>query len=227
LSATGLSPALAPGSTRLRLTYRLIWSSADDRAHSFNPTGATAAALARQWFGLIPVRSPLLRDCFLFLGVREMVQFPRCPPRPARYLPKQVGCPIRRSWDQGLLAAPPRVSSPSHVLHRHAAPRHPPYAHSVFPAGRPGDDSTTRISSRHPHIDYDHQPRLERYTGGFDGTHQGPTPLNRDHGRCGEKGGSELPRKEVIQPHLPVRLPCYDFVPVAAPALGRCLGLPR
>jgi hypothetical protein len=32
-----------------------------------------------------------------------------------------------------------------------------------------------------------------------------------------------LPRKEVIQPHLPVRLPCYDFVPVATPALGRCL----
>jgi hypothetical protein len=32
-----------------------------------------------------------------------------------------------------------------------------------------------------------------------------------------------FPRKEVIQPHLPVRLPCYDFVPVAAPALGRCL----
>ena len=32
-----------------------------------------------------------------------------------------------------------------------------------------------------------------------------------------------LPRKEVIQPHLPVRLPCYDFVPVATPALGRSL----
>ena len=29
-----------------------------------------------------------------------------------------------------------------------------------------------------------------------------------------------LPRKEVIQPHLPVQLPCYDFVPVARPALG-------
>ena len=28
-----------------------------------------------------------------------------------------------------------------------------------------------------------------------------------------------LPRKEVIQPHLPVRLPCYDFVPIAGPAL--------
>ena len=26
-------------------------------------------------------------------------------------------------------------------------------------------------------------------------------------------------RKEVIQPHLPIRLPCYDFTPVIAPAL--------
>ena len=24
-----------------------------------------------------------------------------------------------------------------------------------------------------------------------------------------------LPRKEVIQPHVPVRLPCYDFTPLA------------
>jgi hypothetical protein len=29
--------------------------------------------------------------------------------------------------------------------------------------------------------------------------------------------GQKLPRKEVIQPHLPVRLPCYDFVPIASP----------
>ena len=26
-----------------------------------------------------------------------------------------------------------------------------------------------------------------------------------------------LPRKEVIQPHLPVRLPCYDFTPITDP----------
>jgi hypothetical protein len=31
-----------------------------------------------------------------------------------------------------------------------------------------------------------------------------------------------LPRKEVIQPHLPVQLPCYDFVPVTGPTLGDC-----
>ena len=30
-----------------------------------------------------------------------------------------------------------------------------------------------------------------------------------------------LPRKEVIQPHLPIRLPCYDFTPVTAPAFDR------
>ena len=28
-----------------------------------------------------------------------------------------------------------------------------------------------------------------------------------------------LPRKEVIQPHLPIRLPCYDFTPVTGLAL--------
>jgi hypothetical protein len=31
-----------------------------------------------------------------------------------------------------------------------------------------------------------------------------------------------LPRKEVIQPHLPVRLPCYDFVPITSPTLDAC-----
>ena len=34
--------------------------------------------------------------------------------------------------------------------------------------------------------------------------------------------GYMLLRKEVIQPHLPVRLPCYDFVPIAGPALDGC-----
>ncbi len=29
-----------------------------------------------------------------------------------------------------------------------------------------------------------------------------------------ERGRASVPRKEVIQPHLPVRLPCYDFTPV-------------
>jgi hypothetical protein len=34
---------------------------------------------------------------------------------------------------------------------------------------------------------------------------------------------SGLPRKEVIQPHLPVRLPCYDFTPVTGPTFDGSL----
>ena len=34
---------------------------------------------------------------------------------------------------------------------------------------------------------------------------------------------SGFPRKEVIQPQLPLRLPCYDFTPVTNPTFGGCL----
>ena len=36
----------------------------------------------------------------------------------------------------------------------------------------------------------------------------------------GEEAG--VPRKEVIQPHLPVQLPCYDFTPITNPTLDAC-----
>ena len=32
-----------------------------------------------------------------------------------------------------------------------------------------------------------------------------------------------LHRKEVIQPHLPIRLPCYDLTPVIKPTIGAVL----
>ena len=32
-----------------------------------------------------------------------------------------------------------------------------------------------------------------------------------------------LHRKEVIQPHLPIRLPCYDLTPVIESTLDSCL----
>ena len=31
-----------------------------------------------------------------------------------------------------------------------------------------------------------------------------------------------LLRKEVIQPHLPIRLPCYDLTPITEPTFGSC-----
>ncbi len=36
-------------------------------------------------------------------------------------------------------------------------------------------------------------------------------------------GSQRLLRKEVIQPHLPVRLPCYDLVPIASPTFDGSL----
>ena len=32
-----------------------------------------------------------------------------------------------------------------------------------------------------------------------------------------------LHRKEVIQPHLPIRLPCYDLTPIIRPTFDCCL----
>ena len=54
-------------------------------------------------------------------------------------------------------------------------------------------------------------------------THYRPRPSNESprspnpHTRGRAIGLVVLLRKEVIQPHLPVRLPCYDFVPIASP----------
>jgi hypothetical protein len=38
-----------------------------------------------------------------------------------------------------------------------------------------------------------------------------------------ERRVPRLLRKEVIQPHLPVRLPCYDFTPIADPTFDGSL----
>ena len=35
--------------------------------------------------------------------------------------------------------------------------------------------------------------------------------------------GVVLLRKEVIQPQVPLRLPCYDFTPITSHTLGACL----
>ena len=40
---------------------------------------------------------------------------------------------------------------------------------------------------------------------------------------CNALASHGLLRKEVIQPHLPIRLPCYDFTPIIRPTFGRAL----
>ncbi len=66
-------------------------------------------------------------------------------------------------------------------------------------------------------------PTPEHARGGTGALHHQPTKrtehmsVNASGRRCPVK----LLRKEVIQPHLPVRLPCYDFVPIASPTFDR------
>ena len=57
-----------------------------------------------------------------------------------------------------------------------------------------------------------------QHPNSYTAAERGPGPV---HGPALRHPG--LPRKEVIQPHVPVRLPCYDFVPVTSLTLGACL----
>ena len=53
---------------------------------------------------------------------------------------------------------------------------------------------------------------------------QGPEELKATIRRRSVPSGCRgLPRKEVIQPQLPLRLPCYDFTPVASPTFDGTL----
>ena len=71
--------------------------------------------------------------------------------------------------------------------------------------------------------------RLSRYAGATPGTGCCGDVSRRDIYRTGSCPPFELkcfslrtylPRKEVIQPHLPVRLPCYDFTPLTLHTFG-------
>ena len=71
--------------------------------------------------------------------------------------------------------------------------------------------------------------RLSRYAGATPGTGCCGDSPREDIDRTGSCPPFELkfvslrmclPRKEVIQPHLPVRLPCYDFTPLTLHTFG-------
>ena len=65
-------------------------------------------------------------------------------------------------------------------------------------------------------------PRAARGRQGTRGMAPRPDGTARRHNRFSRRDLS-LPRKEVIQPHLPVRLPCYDFTPLTSHTFGTSL----
>lgn len=85
-----------------------------------------------------------------------------------------------------------------------------PQTPNSAPPALPDDQGTARSPSRHPD---DLQQKRQNI---------GSTLESVNH--VGKTADSHrLLRKEVIQPHLPVRLPCYDFVPIASPTFTHSL----
>jgi hypothetical protein len=96
-----------------------------------------------------------------------------------------------------------------------ARPAHPPGPAFRAASGRtsrprpmPGPNSQCSTNEQPPQNPLMKNERL-RYGSGRD------TDIRRAR--------QVLLRKEVIQPHLPVRLPCYDFVPIAGPTFDGSL----
>ena len=111
--------------------------------------------------------------------------------------------------------------------------------------GREGvEPSTSRLSGvRSNHLSYRPRSRLAGLmaAGGVCQLrqHSGEGVFSRmkgheDGGICSVERGealspasgdafSSILRKEVIQPQVPLRLPCYDFTPVADPTVVACL----
>ena len=81
---------------------------------------------------------------------------------------------------------------------------------SVFSPGSRSIVRTVRGPSGAPHLAEVREPIVRSTLGAINA---GDPPKVTD---------SDLPRKEVIQPHLPVRLPCYDFVPITNPTFDGC-----
>ena len=205
---TGLSPAAADlsrsfGFARLRLR------------RPYNPDPAVTGSVWANPLSLAATRG--ITCCFLLLGVLRCFSSPRSPPDCSGYPAFcRVGCPIRVSADRFLPANPrglSQLATPFIAYGTQGIPR-APFSYS-FSAHSP-DITVCRMRrfvlkrqrssvARHPHPMW---PSASWRSISF--------------GKCREKP-RWASRKEVFQPHLPVRLPCYDLTPVTGFTLGRSL----
>ena len=92
-----------------------------------------------------------------------------------------------------------------------SVPGPPPDQQTSVPTPQQAADvlgATHQTMSRSRCSTLEHHPRRVR-------PGHGPGPTS--YPTTGQPMSQMLLRKEVIQPHLPVRLPCYDLVPIASP----------
>ena len=103
------------------------------------------------WFGLFPVRSPLLRKSLLFslpagyLDVSVLLRLLSL----RNILLRGMGCPIRTSSDRWAACTYPKLFAACHVLHRLQMPRHPPYTLTYFSSILCAQDSIDSIKYTH------------------------------------------------------------------------------
>lgn len=118
--------------------YYLLWLIFPDysttlflgnsNVQSYNPKKQAS------WFGLFPLRSPLLRESnfFLFLRVLRCFSSPRLPSTKLWIhlviKPNGFGFPHSEISGSLLTYSCPKLIAVSHVLHRLLVPRHPPCA---------------------------------------------------------------------------------------------------
>ena len=123
-SCTGRSPAMARCSNLFHSPWVL---------RSRGPT--TPCVPEHAWFGLFPVRSPLLGESLLFSlpAGTKMFQFPAF----AHYIRSVSNLQLDGLSHSEILGSRvictyPRLFAAYHVLHRLQEPRHPPYALSYL-----------------------------------------------------------------------------------------------
>ena len=142
-----------------------------------------------------------------------------------------VGFPIRTSRHHRLVSISTGLIAAAHVLHRLSAPRHPPCALVLLiekntcvatmefsrcaRAVRP-PRTAAAVSQNSTARSIEVNVFLGDLVSGRKGT-------SIERSRSLRSKSSEFPRKEVIQPQLPLRLPCYDFTPVTNPTFGGSL----
>jgi hypothetical protein len=150
-----------------------------------------------------------------------------------RALPR-VGFPIRTSRHHWLVSTSTGLIAAAHVLHRLLAPRHPPCAliflirkntcvatmeFSRCTRATP-TEKTAASSNGLSKLNSVKYVEVDVFLGDLV---TGRRKSFHQRARSLRSKSSGFPRKEVIQPQLPLRLPCYDFTPVTNPTFDGSL----
>ncbi len=156
------------------------------------------------------------------------------------------GSPIRESTGQRPFNASPWLIAVVHALHRLLVPRHPPCALNILTVIASVNSVPPSETGRAEKMPSFATCQLVRFSRAGEkpapadseravsqnSAAYGLTPASGSVDMLGRRPTSragtadsqrELPRKEVIQPHLPVRLPCYDFTPITSPTFDGSL----